>query len=887
MKRIHKLLLLSASLVLASCGGGSSSSSSSASSKADTSQTSSAATTSQEVSSKEAESSLPAESSKEAESSDPEESSIPEESSSEFVPSADKYGVLLGEFDGPNGHLSVEVEKATMTTADGQTIADLTPTGFGFVEIGDEVLKTVEYVDGDGYEYRIHLSVGDYKFVEIDFNDEGTWTSIDLYMPDASAFAGCYNLYERGDTSPSNILRLYGNEYDDALCGYPVRYMYRANYGDLYGTAALHSFFTLEDGEYVLAADEWDLEDREYYGFPFTVTETGLRYVDSAADDWFPDFSLLLDLGVDSEGTIRNYYFDEELYDADTYDTIGAPELHHDDDIGFYYTFGDMTVIFNANTFEIKEDGKDVYYAPIWTFYSNLDYYSRVFADDEHTIEFSLEMNWDTWVYELSVTIDDVAAPNAKFGVAPRGQAYIDLGEGSLGSIYRGDEHYATLVSAEGEKKNLFDLDYISSVYAGTIYGVAYGAEIRITVTDDAKYSFNDSDAQQGYFDVDPLYGVVLNCGDNTLLVNIDLGYYALVYLESTSAFYFVSEEIYQAEQDTYRGKKEDNGTEVLRISTFNNITYRGAVAENATLGFTQNNNGYIVPIINFNQGQNSYVAVFDMMGALAIYSYENYQYAYLESALSEEDYRALSKTFLYYSEEYGLEEFTFDGENGVFRITTATTEGSELVTYDTYMFSHNEDGTLAINIAMTVGEQTIAVPFSFDGEAVYSPTGYAYVEAPYYYAQGVWYYEDMVVVVSGTTITVNGTVENVNHIVSDLGTYIFYMANQDLYQFWLTPTGPNSATLINQGNQFAHYDFNVEDWLGEYTGDAENTWELKIDSVTGALTCYKNGSFFMNKYTIVIQDGNVCLQFKTPFGTATFSIANGEKTVEHVPANL
>ena len=813
--------------------------------------------------------------------------SVEETSWEPFTPSEEEYGVLLGSFRSTSGTLVVEMEGATFTPDGNYDEVQLTPGAYETIKVDGEELKAVVYKEG----YRIHLSSGEYKFVIMETLDEGEWLEYDKFMPETGAFGGAFNLWEAGSTDASNVLRIYGNQYDpdlSVLGGYPIHIMQRSTHGRSYDDAVLHTFFTLENGEYVIAADEYTLEDNEYFGYPFTVTDTGLRYVGDTSDTWYPDFSLLCDRAVDENGKNYQYSYEAEsggLVDVDTYQEYGTYNVASDER-GFYFTFGDtdpITFRINANEFTFDNGSEEIGYAPAWTFYADLDNTPRTFEGDGKKITVGFDIDWDTWLYNFALSIDDVAIEGAKLIGARNGIAYLQYQiDDTVYYGYRDSEYSLRIQDQKDNVTIYYDSDYLSHYYVGRFATLTQDGYTTVVIDENRKVYIGGAEAVQGTVERNEDFGIiVIKAGEYSFgLLSEDLGIYILIKDDVTTMF--INEEKFDALVGSYLGLVKDGSNQALQYQD-HEFTYRGVKATASALTLLSSGAGDYTIAFMLACGTSIYYVAPDFAGAINVYTANNGTLSFTESVLLADKYNEIANgRFIYKSEKYGEEIFDLDETTGMINLTTETGENqAEIVSYDKYMFSHDKNGNVIISVYVNSNGRTVPVPFTYVNNTIVSPTGYIYLNENLFYAQGIWTFGEHILVVDGTTVKLDGDAINVATAKAEDGSYTL---SNDEYTFSFAVAEEGAITASVKAGEtttaMTKYEFKTEDWVGTYTGDAENTWELKVNEATGKLTCYKNNAFFMDTFDYVLVDGNVCIKYSTPFGSATFSIAGGNKTV-------
>ncbi len=875
MKHNKILLLLTATAMLASCGGGASSPVSSATSGQETTSNSSAP--------------LPSSDTGSASSSSASSSSAP------YVPKAEDFGPLLYEngFIGIKGSLSIEMDKSTFTYEEGDPVV---------LETTYATVQTYSYQYGDnqyveslptiyfGDDARIRLGYGNYKFVFFEQkNESGKWVPQSRYMPATTEFAGVYNGFEEGSVDPNNILYLVSPNFNADIEGYDVKGGYRANGSLSSVNYTVQTFFVQEGDDMIVGMDFLDLSDGQYFQNPLTLSEKGLRSVaddpESRTDYFYADFSLLAEYLVDDKGNLLNYYYDSDdgLMDSDTWDIYGKAVVHHDA-YGFYFTFGDtdpITARLNGAGMSIDYGNGDIRaVAPLFTLYSTISSSTMTLSKEGMTIEFGNDYNYDLWEYEFVCKVNGTSVEHA-LRIGNEGAVYISfIYEEVVYALYRQTEYSAVLISSDVEY--VFDYDYLNSVFVGSFYAIENGVITNVTVNDDGTAKVGSSTFTNVAYDYDAYYDAVVCKFSDYSLIDVDHenGLFALEQ-GVEDARYLISDGVLQKALGTYKGKKTNNSNVAIEFS-MEGLSYRGAQTTGLDFYFTLTDNYEFVAMFTFSRGSAQYYLQADFMGAANVFMVDskNGGISFVESCLLASQYDELCGDYIFYSEEYGEEHFTYSADNGLW-ITTSHGSSATLDQYTSYQFSHNNNGQVVVTIAYSAEGTVIAVPFTQTGKyTISSPTGYTYLASEYYQIQGVYYNADHILYVNGTSVSfdgnacpgaaVEGSATNVVLTINDTNGVIFADGAASL------KSGESDPVALTK------YDLVLEDWVGTYTcADDDKTYELKIDPVTGKLTAYINGKFHWNVFSVVLEDGSVALRFSVLGTTVTFIYDGTNRTAK------
>lgn len=874
MKANKLLLLLTASALLASCGGGqqSSSQAGTTSQPETSSQASSAATTSEASGEQTSEQSQV--------STDTQEESLPKD------PTEEDFGVLLGEFASSFGTLNVELKTVTLEMDGGQspTVYDVTAAGYeeySYKSYGrtiTEELPTV-YFGKEDAKNRVRLGTGDYKFAVVEYFKDDQWNFFDNFMPKTSAFAGSYNMVAAGSTNPNDVLYFISQDFDYELGGYAVKSAHRSSSAFEAIPWAVHTFYTLEDEDYVLAMDFFDLTDEQYFKNPVTLSTTGLRGIDDENDYFFPDFSIMLGKIVDDQGNKFDFDYDYDgLTDYIAWDVYGEASVLHDEN-GFYFQFGEdenaIYARFNADELKVTFGENDIrYIAPVFTLFDDLFNSVRSFVAGDLTFTFGSDFDDDLFDYVFITKVNDESVEGTLSADA-NGRAYLSFTYNEKDyEIYRKTEHSINITTDDGLTLG-FEAEYYDEIFLGKFKSFSLGKVTNIEFDEEHQVTVDGQTLANCVYSFDeenemPIYG---NGRFAIGELDTEQGLFAF-YIDGELSSLIISEEALTSIYGDYLGKKVENSNVVIEFDE-NGLSYRGDLVTDLTLALLPLGNGDYAMAFSFSSNENRYLFQPDYMGAANIFQgTSSGGMAFKESILVKDQYLALSGDYIYHSQEFGEEHFVFS-EDGL-KITTAISETeAELVTYDVYQFAHQENGDIIIMIPYEINGQQVAIPFTFDGKhSIYSPDGsYSYLEDTYYNIQGIYYNDDHIITILGDEVIYDGlAVYNPDIVSTAFGNTV--TLDEKTYLDIPKDETPTYNVLGETPVELSKYVFAEANWYKTYASTKEgdtNTYELKAHPTTGKLTAYKNGEFVMDTYTIVLVDGQPALQFKTPFITLTF----------------
>lgn len=756
--------------------------------------------------------------------------------------------------------------------------------------------------------YRARLStLGKYKSVILETYVEEEWKEVDSFMPAIYEFAGAFNGLEAWNVNSNNYVYLYSSNFDYESGGFPIDIYYARN---LYATTTVNiSFFSeIEEGVYLKGIDAFDLSDGMAYEMPVAAAPEGLVYFPESADEeptlcWYPDFSPIVGQLYTDTGDSIAFYYEEEtqtIFDRDERE-FGDPEVLWGHDFGYTCVLTEVgdglenpaTLQTNLNAdywfvaYSSATEDESFAVAPVSTFYDTsfayFDFESAfVFADNENTLEFGYQLDED-WNESLLVRYNGEALTDFAIVAGPNGRAYLTftVGEGIEAvhyNFFRGSDTIGHMYSGLDFVGYFFDYNYYADLYVGEYFGAISSDVFSLTIDSTLTLSFHNelgdySHAGTLVFDEEKL----------SVVLQYEKGYFTLgsadlhVYFDHSDEYggittIYVEKEAITPLFGTYylngqpRYEFNDYKWTIDGFEGYYEITILTDAYGEYRLGFSVYNSfGELVYFLT------------DFLGTFTVYETIAGSLKYQGVALLDKYWANAVGTYVYEGED-GTEYLILDND-GKLQLSTYNGEGAlELKEYD-YTFSVDpETGELLLIVLVGEGRSATFTRTTYG----YSIGGNLYMEKTLAYVQGVYYSPsyDRVIEVRGDKVYVDGALAKdavITPLSSGNGATIKY--NDVTYTYCVDEFEGFVVTMENPEQDIygvlERFDFNLADYVGEWKV-GEDTYKLEANAL-GDYTMYKNGSFFMDNYSIVMKDHHVCVRYATPFGTV-YLYLNGEQ---------